>query len=187
MGPKRGRVERGSLSCATPALNAPTFPNLKFISEENVERPEVEWVIGCGLTLRLRTVEFRQIPRAWTSFFVQTLEDASNQSRFFSKRCLSLLALLRSEPINVGRARVPTYVDDEMIGPKAHINVSEIRRIQHNHPVGKGQQDQEDNQARNKEEFYQPRVQQQAAQVQENQQALKFQRRMEAHVVRVTR
>lgn len=72
------------------------------------------------------------------------------------------------------RAKVPTYIDDKMIGPKARINVSEIRRIQHNHPVGKGQQDQEDNQAGNKEESYQPRVQQQEAQVQENQQALKF-------------
>lgn len=38
MGQKRGRVERGSSSCATPAPNAPTFPNLKFLSETDVEK-----------------------------------------------------------------------------------------------------------------------------------------------------
>lgn len=38
MGPKRGKVIRGFSSHATPALNASTFPNLKFISETNVEK-----------------------------------------------------------------------------------------------------------------------------------------------------
>ncbi|KAI5440689.1 hypothetical protein KIW84_010242 [Lathyrus oleraceus] len=99
-------------------------------------RPEDEWVIERGLMLRLRTVEFLQISRAWASFFVQTLEAASNQSQFIVKRCLVLLALLRGESINAGRDELPTYPDDAMIGPKETINSSEIRRLQHNHPAG---------------------------------------------------
>lgn len=59
-------------------------------------------MIERGLTLRLKTTEFHQIPRAWSSFFMQTLEAASNQSQFAVKRCLGLLALLRGEPINLG-------------------------------------------------------------------------------------
>lgn len=80
------------------------------------------------------------------------------------KQYLELLALLSGEPINVGylifeniknmnnaaqracghlcainelcrTSRVPTYPDDEMIGPKAPTNVSEILRLQHNHPA----------------------------------------------------
>lgn len=43
-------------------------------------RPEIQWVIECGLALRLKIIEFRPSPRAWASFFVQTLEPASNQS-----------------------------------------------------------------------------------------------------------
>lgn len=43
-------------------------------------RPEVMWVIERGLTLRLKTAKFLQISRTWSSFFVQTLEAASNQS-----------------------------------------------------------------------------------------------------------
>lgn len=58
-------------------------------------RPKVVWVIERGLALRLKTAEFCQIPRAWASFFVQTLEDTSNQSQFIIKWCLVLLALLR--------------------------------------------------------------------------------------------
>lgn len=72
------------------------------------------------------------------------------------------------------RARVPTYLYDEMIGPKTPINASTIRNLQHNHPTREAQQDQKDNQEGNEEEFYQPQVQQQAEQVQENQQVSKF-------------
>lgn len=95
---------------------------------------------------------------------MKSLEASSNQSQFIVNWCLGLLALLRGEPINVRyliseniknmanaaqracghlcvinelcrRARVPTYADDETIGPKAPINASTIRRIQHNHPA----------------------------------------------------
>lgn len=59
-------------------------------------------MIEHGLALRLRTVEFRQIPRAWASFFVKTLEVAFNESQFIVKWSLGLLDLLRDEPINVG-------------------------------------------------------------------------------------
>ena len=59
-------------------------------------------MIHHSLTLCLKTTEFRQIPRAWTSFFVQTLEATSNQSQLIMKRCLGLLALLRGELINLG-------------------------------------------------------------------------------------
>lgn len=38
MCPKRGRVERGSSSRATPAPNALTFPNMTFLSEVNAEK-----------------------------------------------------------------------------------------------------------------------------------------------------
>lgn len=48
-------------------------------------KPDAVWVIECGLTLRLKTVEFRQVPRAWASYFVQTLVVASNQSQFIMK------------------------------------------------------------------------------------------------------
>lgn len=65
------------------------------------------------------------------------------------------------------------------------MNTSAIRRLQHNHPTRETQQDQEDNQAGNKEELYQPQVQQQEAQFPKDQES-KFQRRMEAHVVGVT-
>lgn len=85
------------------------------------------------------------------------------------------------------RARVPIYQDDEMIGPKAPINASTIRRFQDNHPTRLAQLDQEDNQAGNKEKIYQPQVRQQVMHVQGNQQASAFQRRTEAHTVRVTR
>lgn len=151
--------------------------------------PEAECVIKHGLTLRLKTSEFFPAPRAWTSFFVQTIEAASNQSQFIVKRCLGLLALLRGESINVGcliseniknmanaakgacghfcvinelceRAGIPTYPCDEMIGPKDPINVSMVKRLQHNHLAGETQPDQEDNQVGNKEELYQPHVQQ---------------------------
>lgn len=84
------------------------------------------------------------------------------------------MTLVRGEPINVGyliskniknmanvaqraygnlyiinqlcrRVGVPTYPDDEMIGPKTLINASVVRRLQHNHTAGAAQQDQEDN------------------------------------------
>lgn len=119
------------------------------------------------------------------------------------KRCLGLLALLRGEPIDLGRlisknikymanitqqtcehfciinelcrrSGVPIYHDDKMIGPKAHINALAIRRLQHNHPAGETQHDQKDNPTENEEEFYQPQVQQQPVQVQGNQQASDF-------------
>lgn len=61
-------------------------------------RPGEEYVVECGLTLRLKIVKFRQF-RAWTPFFVQSLEAASNQIQFIVKRCLVLLALLRGEHI----------------------------------------------------------------------------------------
>lgn len=48
-------------------------------------RPEAMWVIESGLTLRLKTAEFRRIPRAWASFFVQTLKAAYNQSQLIVK------------------------------------------------------------------------------------------------------
>ncbi|KAI5414445.1 hypothetical protein KIW84_040085 [Lathyrus oleraceus] len=96
-------------------------------------RHGVEWVILDGLALRLRTSKFCQIPRAWASFFAQTLEVASNQSQFIVKWCLGPLALLRGGPINVGRVKVPTCPDDKMIGPKELINTSEIRRLPYNH------------------------------------------------------
>lgn len=35
---KRGRVTRGSSSCAAPAPNAPNFQNLKFLYEANAEK-----------------------------------------------------------------------------------------------------------------------------------------------------
>lgn len=43
-------------------------------------RPGVEYVIEHGIALRLKTTKFRQILRAWASFFVQSLEAMSNQS-----------------------------------------------------------------------------------------------------------
>lgn len=52
--------------------------------------------------IRLKTAEFYQIPRAWASFFMKSLEVASNQSKFTVKRCLGLLALLRGELIDAG-------------------------------------------------------------------------------------
>lgn len=132
------------------------------------------------------------------------------------KRCLGILALFRGEPINVGcliyenikmmtnvaqracghfyvinklcrRVGVLTYPDDKMICPKAPINASVIRRLQYNHPVEVTQPDQEDNQAGKEEEFYQPQVSQHEMHIQGNQQASKFQRRIEAHAVGVTR
>ena len=72
-----------------------------------------------------------------------------------------------------------------MIGLKAPVNASTIRRLQHNHPTRETQQDQEDNQVGNKEELYQRQVQQQEAQFTKDEEASKFQRRMEAHVVGV--
>ncbi|KAI5419518.1 hypothetical protein KIW84_043622 [Lathyrus oleraceus] len=59
----------------------------KVINEEMAQvmldtfcRPWAKWVVERGLALRLKTAEFHQIPRAWASFFMQTLEVASNQS-----------------------------------------------------------------------------------------------------------
>lgn len=43
-------------------------------------RPRAEWMNECGLVVHLRITEFCQIPRAWASFFVKTLEAVSNQS-----------------------------------------------------------------------------------------------------------
>lgn len=146
-------------------------------------RPKDEWVIECGLALSLRTAEFFQIPRVGASFFVQNLEATSNQSQFMVKWCLGILDLLRGEPIHKGyliyeniknmvnvvqracghlcvinelcmRVGVPTYLDGEMIRPKLHINASAIKRLQHNHPTGETQQDQEENQVGNEEEIY---------------------------------
>lgn len=37
MASKRGRIIRGSSSRVSPAPNAPTFPNMKFLSEANAE------------------------------------------------------------------------------------------------------------------------------------------------------
>lgn len=74
-----------------------------------------------------------------------------------------------------------------MIGPKVPINDLAIKRLQHNHPTGTTQQDQKHNQAGNEEEVYQPQVQQHEIQVQQNQHASEFQRRMEAHAMRVTK
>lgn len=56
-------------------------------------RPEAAWVIECGLARRLKTTEFRQIHRAWASYFVQNLEVAPNHSQFIVKQCLELLTL----------------------------------------------------------------------------------------------
>ncbi|KAI5407040.1 hypothetical protein KIW84_053339 [Lathyrus oleraceus] len=81
---------------------------------------------------------------------------------------------------------VPVYPDEKMIGPKAPINASAIRRLQHHYPAEATQNDEEDNPAGNDEEFYQPQVQQQQVQMQ-GQQASEIQRRMEAHAVGVTR
>lgn len=38
MASKIGRVARGSSSRANPTPNAPTFPNLKFLSKANAEK-----------------------------------------------------------------------------------------------------------------------------------------------------
>lgn len=65
-------------------------------------KPGAEWVVRHGLGLRLKTTELHQIPRAWASFFVQSLEVASNQSQFIVQRCLGLSTLLRGEPIDLG-------------------------------------------------------------------------------------
>lgn len=83
------------------------------------------------------------------------------------------------------RVGVPVYPDENMIGPKAPINASTIRRLQHHHPTKAIQNDEEDN-ARNDEEFFQLQVQEQQVKMQ-GQQALEIQRRMEAHAVGVTR
>ncbi|KAI5398366.1 hypothetical protein KIW84_063960 [Lathyrus oleraceus] len=88
-------------------------------------RPYSTWVIERGLALRLKLDEFLQIPRAWASFFVQTLEATSNQSQFIVKRCLGILAFFEGEPINLGRrAGVPVYLDDGMISMKSPLNGS---------------------------------------------------------------
>lgn len=81
---------------------------------------------------------------------------------------------------------MPVYLDDEMIGPKALINASTIRRLQHHHPAKVAQHDQANNPTENDEGFYQSQVQQQPVQMQD-QQTLEFQRIMEAHAVGVTR
>lgn len=59
-------------------------------------------VVGNNLRLRLKTVDFLLIPRAWVSFFVQILETDSNQLQFIANQCLWLLAPLNGELIDVG-------------------------------------------------------------------------------------
>lgn len=44
----------------------------------------------------------RLIPSAWASFIIQTLESASNQTKFIVKRCHAPMAILNNELIDVG-------------------------------------------------------------------------------------
>lgn len=52
-------------------------------------------------SLKLRTTKMCLIPRARASFIVQTLEYASNQSKFIVKRCHGLMSILNWEDIDV--------------------------------------------------------------------------------------
>lgn len=51
-------------------------------------RPGAKWLIKCGLAMRLRTTEILQTPRAYASFFVQTLEAASSHSHIYCEAVL---------------------------------------------------------------------------------------------------
>lgn len=148
-------------------------------------RLDVAWVIEHVLALHLKTAEFFQIPRVWASYFVQTLESASNQSQFNVKQCLGLLSLLRGGPINLGRLiaknikymdnaaqkayghfcvmnelckreGVSVYSDDEILSLKAPLSASIIRKLQNMHQGEAAQNDQQENQQGNEEEFNQP-------------------------------
>lgn len=106
------------------------------------------------------------------------------------EQCLGLLALLRGEPIDLGRliaenikymdnatqracghfcvinelcrgVGVPVYPEVEMISPKAPLNVSAIRRLEHIHHIEASHHDPKVNQVRNHEGFIQPQVKQQ--------------------------
>ncbi|KAI5395029.1 40S ribosomal protein S15-4 [Lathyrus oleraceus] len=57
------------------------------------------------------------------------------------------------------RVGVPVYLDDEIISPKAPLNASAIRRLQHMNPAEVAHHDLEDNPAGNDEGFYQPQMQ----------------------------
>lgn len=65
-------------------------------------QPEAGWVIIMGKPLRLNTRQMHPIAKSWESFIVQTLESASNQSKFIVKRCIALMAILNHEPVDVG-------------------------------------------------------------------------------------
>lgn len=63
----------------------------KIINEEMTHvmldtfcRPGAEWVIELGLTLRLKIAKFRQILRAYASFFMQSLEVSTNHNLFWN-------------------------------------------------------------------------------------------------------
>lgn len=45
----------------------------------------------------------RSILKACASFFVQTLVEASNESKFIVKRVMCIMSILNNEPINVRR------------------------------------------------------------------------------------
>lgn len=63
----------------------------------------VEWVIPNDFALRLNTSQFRLISKVWASFFVKTLETASNQIGFIVKWFLGLLVVLHRELIDVSK------------------------------------------------------------------------------------
>ncbi|KAI5391744.1 hypothetical protein KIW84_076524 [Lathyrus oleraceus] len=182
MASKQGRLTRGSSSRAALTPNAPTFRNLKFLSEAHAEKylKLVDYHIVRERAFTLGDLKgFGEVgevlqQRGWVSF--NNLIHETNKSidlEFYANA-------------TYGEVSVPVYPDDEMISLKAPLTALAIRRLQNMHQGEAAQNDPEDNQAGNDEGLYQPQVKHQPHQMQ-GQQASEFQRRVEAHAMGVTR
>ncbi|KAI5405797.1 hypothetical protein KIW84_052535 [Lathyrus oleraceus] len=134
-------ITRGLSSRVSPAPNALTFPNLKFILEANVEKylKLVDYHIARERAFSCEDLQgFGEVvkmmqQRHWVSF--------NNLIREANKN-ICLKFYVNAEFSEVGtytcyarRVGMPVYPDDKMIGPKAPINASTIRRLQHHHPT----------------------------------------------------
>ncbi|XP_058742852.1 uncharacterized protein LOC131615712 [Vicia villosa] len=67
-------------------------------------RPKKDWVRNnCGTPIRLHCCDLTPVPKAWASFVLHTLLPCSHTSRLNIQRANLLTAILKGEPVNVGR------------------------------------------------------------------------------------
>ncbi|GAU28345.1 hypothetical protein TSUD_256730 [Trifolium subterraneum] len=97
------------------AINAPpnSFDNFRFISLVHQERyskflaskrPKAYWMLNKdGMPEKLRTSDLTPVARAWARFVLSNLLPCSNVSDLTIQQATLVTAILKGEPVNVGR------------------------------------------------------------------------------------